>query len=87
MRIPHENIIGQVNAGWGPMMTTLANERTLIGSSQSMVKFDDIVAFARHSGVAGDPTIRQELIRQLSLRRDHASTWATARRPRRRVGV
>ena len=31
VRIPHENIIGQVNAGWGPMMTTLANERTLIG--------------------------------------------------------
>ena len=60
----------QVNAGWGPMMTTLANERTLIGSSQSMVTFDDIVAFARHSGVAGDPNIRQELMRQLSLRRD-----------------
>ena len=31
-----------------------------------MVTFDDIVAFARHQGVAGDPTIRQELIRQLS---------------------
>ncbi|MEO5839987.1 MAG: acyl-CoA dehydrogenase family protein [Acidimicrobiales bacterium] len=66
VRIPHDNIIGQVNAGWGPMMTTLANERTLIGSSQSMVTFDDIVAFARNQGVAGDPTIRQELIRQLS---------------------
>src|SRR4029450_11593140 len=56
VRIPHENIVGVVNGGWGPMMTTLANERTLIGSSQSMVTFDDIVAFARHSGVAGDPT-------------------------------
>ena len=66
VRIPHENIVGVVNGGWGPMMTTLANERTLIGSSQSMVNFDDIVAFARHQGVAGDPTIRQELIRQLS---------------------
>ena len=50
VRIPHENIIGQVNAGWGPILTTLANERTLIGSSQSMVTFDDIVAFARHFG-------------------------------------
>ena len=66
VRIPHENIVGVVNGGWGPMMTTLANERTLIGSSQSMVTFDDIVAFARHQGVAGDPTIRQELIRHLS---------------------
>jgi alkylation response protein AidB-like acyl-CoA dehydrogenase len=65
VRIPHENVIGQVNAGWGPMMTTLANERTLIGSSQPMVKFEDIVALARHLGVAGDPTIRQELVRQL----------------------
>jgi alkylation response protein AidB-like acyl-CoA dehydrogenase len=65
VRIPHENVVGQVNGGWGPMMTTLANERTLIGSSQSMVTFEDIVALARHLGVAGDPTIRQELIRQL----------------------
>ena len=65
VRIPHENIIGQVNGGWGPMMTTLANERTLIGTSQSMVTFADIVALARHAGVAGDPTIRQELVRQL----------------------
>jgi alkylation response protein AidB-like acyl-CoA dehydrogenase len=63
--IPHENVVGQVNGGWGPMMTTLANERTLIGSSQSIVTFEDIVALARHLGVAGDPTIRQELIRQL----------------------
>ena len=65
VRIPHENIVGEINAGWGPMMTTLANERTLIGSSQSMVTFEDIVTLAKHMGVAGDPTIRQELIKQL----------------------
>src|SRR4029453_3418057 len=64
--LPAENSGGRVNGGWGPMMTTLANERTLIGSSQSMVTFDDIVAFARQQGVAGDPTMRQELIPQLS---------------------
>jgi alkylation response protein AidB-like acyl-CoA dehydrogenase len=29
-----------------------------------MVTFGDIVALARHMGVAGDPTIRQELVRQ-----------------------
>ena len=79
----------QVNAGWGPILTTLANERTLIG----------VVAVAgdhrRHRrvrpsfGVAGDPTIRQELMRQLSYvetikylgyrMQSAASTGATAR--------
>jgi alkylation response protein AidB-like acyl-CoA dehydrogenase len=65
VRVPHENVVGEVNAGWGPMMTTLANERTLIGTSQSMVTFADIVALARHMGVAVDPAIRQELARHL----------------------
>ncbi|MDQ1431031.1 MAG: hypothetical protein QOF40_1633, partial [Actinomycetota bacterium] len=31
VRIPAKNVVGEVNAGWGPTHTTLANERTLIG--------------------------------------------------------
>ncbi len=64
VRIPHENIIGAPNAGWGPILTTLANERTLIGGSQSQVSIDDFVDLARHFDVATDPVIRQELARQ-----------------------
>jgi alkylation response protein AidB-like acyl-CoA dehydrogenase len=66
VRIPHENILGAPNAGWGPILTTLANERTLIGGGQSQVSIDDFVALARHFGVADDPVVRQELARQYS---------------------
>jgi alkylation response protein AidB-like acyl-CoA dehydrogenase len=64
VRIPHENILGAPNAGWGPILTTLANERTLIGGGQGMVKISDLVALARHFGVDRDPVVRQELVRQ-----------------------
>ena len=64
VRIPHENVLGAPNAGWGPILTTLANERTLIGGGQSPVTIDDFVALARHFGVAADPVMRQELARQ-----------------------
>jgi alkylation response protein AidB-like acyl-CoA dehydrogenase len=64
VRIPHENILGAPNAGWGPILTTLANERTLIGGAQGQVKIDDLIALARHFGVADDANIRQELMRQ-----------------------
>ena len=66
VRIPHENILGEPNAGWGPILTTLANERTLIGGSQSSVKFSDVVELAQRFGANEDPVIRQELVRQFS---------------------
>ena len=66
VRIPHENILGAPNAGWGPILTTLANERTAIGGGQSQVSIDDFVDLARRFGVAGDPRVRQELARQYS---------------------
>jgi alkylation response protein AidB-like acyl-CoA dehydrogenase len=64
VRIPHENLLGAPNAGWGPILTTLANERTLIGGSQSQVSMKEFIGLARHFGVADDPVVRQELVRQ-----------------------
>jgi alkylation response protein AidB-like acyl-CoA dehydrogenase len=64
VRIPHENILGAPNAGWGPILTTLANERTLIGGGQSQVSIDDFIALARRFGLADDPVVRQELAQQ-----------------------
>ncbi len=58
VRIPHENVLGEVDGGWGPMMTTLANERTLIGSSPRNA-FPATIALARRMGVADDPMTRQ----------------------------
>ena len=61
VRIPHENILGEVNAGWGPIMTTLANERTAIGGSTGRTGIDQLVKLARDTGCDRDPVIRQEL--------------------------
>ena len=61
VRIPAENVLGEVNAGWGPIMTTLANERTLIGGGGSRQSFDDVADLARRFGRDTDPVIRQEL--------------------------
>jgi alkylation response protein AidB-like acyl-CoA dehydrogenase len=66
VRIPHENILGAPNAGWGPILTTLANERTLIGGGQGVVKIGDLINLAKHFGVDKDANIRQELMRQHS---------------------
>ena len=42
VRIPHENILGGVNTGWGPIMTTLSNERALIGGSNARTRFGEM---------------------------------------------
>jgi alkylation response protein AidB-like acyl-CoA dehydrogenase len=61
VRIPHENLVGVVNAGWGPMMTTLSNERAHIGGAVSRGGFDEVVELVRRRGLATDPLVRQEL--------------------------
>ena len=35
VRMPHERVLGEVNGGWGVAMTTLANERTMMGGGSS----------------------------------------------------
>jgi alkylation response protein AidB-like acyl-CoA dehydrogenase len=62
VRIPAENVVGQVNAGWGPVHTTLANERNLIGgSSGGRMNAAQLIALAREAGSDQDPVIRQRL--------------------------
>ncbi len=61
VRVPMANVIGEVNAGWGPILTTLTNERTGIAGQSSMVP--ELIALARTFGRADDPVIRQELAR------------------------
>jgi alkylation response protein AidB-like acyl-CoA dehydrogenase len=63
VRIPHENVLGGVNTGWGPIMTTLANERTLIGGGGGRTPFRDLAALAARHGLGGDPRVRQDLAR------------------------
>jgi alkylation response protein AidB-like acyl-CoA dehydrogenase len=60
VRIPHANVLGEVNGGWGVAQTTLMNERALIGNATGL-GFRDYLELARHYGRTDDPTIRQLL--------------------------
>ncbi len=60
VRIPAENVVGEVNNGWRVAQTTLANERTLIGGGAG-IGFPDVAALGRETGAASDPVLRQEL--------------------------
>jgi alkylation response protein AidB-like acyl-CoA dehydrogenase len=60
VRIPHENVVGDVNGGWAVAQTTLGAERTLIGSGGA-VGFRDLARLAREQDRTGDPVVRQRL--------------------------
>ncbi|MDQ1446846.1 MAG: hypothetical protein QOI20_3310 [Acidimicrobiaceae bacterium] len=60
VRIPHENVLGEVNGGWAATMTTLANERTFMGSSvRRGLGPADLIQLARSQGANDDPVTRQ----------------------------
>lgn len=59
VRVPLANVIGEINGGWGPILTTLTNERTGIGGQSGMVA--EVIDLARHFGVADDEAVRQAL--------------------------
>ncbi|MCU1380470.1 MAG: acyl-CoA dehydrogenase [Acidimicrobiales bacterium] len=64
VRIPAENVVGDVNAGWGPTHTTLANERTLIGGGGGhAATISQIKELAKQCGRDQDPVIRQDIAR------------------------
>jgi len=60
VRIPQENVVGDVNGGWAVAQTTLGAERTLIGSGGA-VGFRDLARLAREQDRTGDPRLRQRL--------------------------
>ena len=62
VRIPHENILGEVHGGWAPIMTTLSHERTLIGGGSSRASMQDLFDLAARFGAADDPLIRQKIV-------------------------
>ena len=61
VRVPVANLLGEIDKGWGPILTTLANERTAIGGGGG-VNFGHLAALARDCGRADDPLVRQELM-------------------------
>ncbi len=62
VHIPADQVVGEVNGGWGVAQTTLMNERALIGGAGgSGLGFRDYVELARHYDRTADPEIRQQL--------------------------
>ena len=61
VRVPHANVLGEVDAGWGVAMTTLANERTFMGGNARALGARQLVELARAHGVDQDPVVRQRL--------------------------
>ncbi len=59
--IPAANVVGSPNAGWGVAVTTLANERNLIGAGGGGSGFPDVVNLARDCGGDKSPMVRQKL--------------------------
>jgi alkylation response protein AidB-like acyl-CoA dehydrogenase len=68
VRIPHDRVLGEVHGGWAVAMTTLANERTMMGGGSSGPVVHDLVELARACGADGDPIVRQGL----------AASWSRA---------
>jgi alkylation response protein AidB-like acyl-CoA dehydrogenase len=64
--VPADAVLGQVNGGWLVAMTTLANERNLVGADWP--GFEELVVAARERDLAGDPVVRQGI----------ADAWAGA---------
>src|SRR5258708_17615306 len=64
VRVPHENVLGDVNEGWTVAITTLMNERVAIGSGGGgggRGSVQDGIALAQRRGMNTDPLIRQPL--------------------------
>ncbi len=63
VRVPHENVLGDVNEGWSVAITTLMNERVAIGSGGGGGRgtVHDVIDLARRAGKNNDPRVRQEL--------------------------
>jgi alkylation response protein AidB-like acyl-CoA dehydrogenase len=64
VRVPAENLVGDLHDGWRVARTTLMNERFAAGAMDtSEAAFEALVGVARRRGVTGDPVVRQALAR------------------------
>jgi len=63
-RTPKDNIVGEVNAGWGVAMTLLGYERGEAAATFPIMfrsELDRLMALARETGAASDPRVRQRV--------------------------
>ena len=77
VRIPADQVVGEVGKGWKVAVTTLSNERVAIAGGSGMSDPERLRRLARDLGVGADPVFRQrfaavhtrnEILRYLKLR-------------------
>ena len=61
VRIPVENVIGEINGGWTPARTVLSNESAFIGGNNAVSTSARVRILAEHFERTADPVIRQKL--------------------------
>ena len=62
VRVPAENVVGEVNGGWAVTRLVLANESTMIGGGMDRAdSVANLIALAQRWGMDQDPMVRQEL--------------------------
>jgi alkylation response protein AidB-like acyl-CoA dehydrogenase len=67
VRVPKENVLGQLNDGWRVAMTTLMHERGTLGfalSVQARIALDGVIELARTQKINGKPAINDPVVRQ-----------------------
>ncbi|MFC4912747.1 acyl-CoA dehydrogenase family protein [Actinomadura gamaensis] len=66
VRVPAENVVGEVNGGWSAAVTTLLHERVSIGMGAARTErpasFAALRAAARERGLLGEPGVRDQLL-------------------------
>jgi alkylation response protein AidB-like acyl-CoA dehydrogenase len=85
--VPAENLLGELNTGWGVLQTALAYERSSMGEnargarSGVPVSSDEetLIALAREAGALDDPALRQDIARAISYRKLNALNTARAK--------
>ncbi|HYF45686.1 MAG TPA: acyl-CoA dehydrogenase family protein [Acidimicrobiales bacterium] len=61
--IPAENVLGEVDGGWGVAQTTLAAERSMIGGGGAGTGIEQLIDLARSFDRTDEPLVRQDLAR------------------------
>ena len=62
VRIPADQVLGEVHGGWACAITTLSNERGLIAGGNRASDTVALIALAQKLGRSDDPVLRQELV-------------------------
>ena len=61
VRVPVENVLGEIDGGWAAARVVMANESAMIGGSGGSSGFAKLLLLAQQFGRTDDPVVRQRL--------------------------